>query len=84
MTLHCLWCRKPFEPRRGGRRQRYCSSECRRTLDRAIRTWAGKMLEAGLLPVGFLRTYLMDNARIDPDGQSISPISDNSEGGLES
>jgi hypothetical protein len=65
MTLHCLWCQKAYEPRRdGGRHQRFCSTQCRRDLDKAARNWVASMLQQGLVSVAYLQECLSNNARV--------------------
>ena len=34
---NCEWCGGPFERRAGGKRRRFCSTECRREFDGALR-----------------------------------------------
>jgi hypothetical protein len=57
MTSHCcLWCQTPFSPRSdGGRRQRYCSSTCRRFFDGAARAWVRQAVNNGTLTLADLQ-----------------------------
>jgi hypothetical protein len=47
----CLWCQRPFEPRRGGSPQRFCEARCRTAFWIALRRWGERALAAGLLTV---------------------------------
>ena len=57
MTTHyCLWCHTPFKPRAdGGKLQRYCSPDCRRTFDRAARAWVRGAVATGTLTLADLQ-----------------------------
>jgi hypothetical protein len=60
--LACVWCYRPFRPRRtGGRAQRFCRPGCRRQFHAAARRWALDAMAAGALTLadvkqGFQRT----------------------------
>ena len=45
----CRWCQKPFNPRKGGRSQRYCSPIHRREFERAGRCYIDLEIAAGRL-----------------------------------
>ena len=46
--IPCLWCGRPFPPRRdGGHTQRFCGTPCRRALDAGLRSWTLAELAAG-------------------------------------
>ena len=52
----CPWCGTSFMPRSdGGKPQRFCSSRCRRALDRALRAWARDQLTEGRVTVAELQ-----------------------------
>ena len=60
----CLWCDGPFTPRTtGGKRQRFCSEQCRRDFDSGLRAWAAHAVSFGLLPVSALKDALKQRAR---------------------
>ena len=70
----CLWCCKPFHAREtGGKPQRFCSTPCRRALDRAARNWVIQQVEGGLVPVSYLRECHQDNARVAPVSKTPLP-----------
>src|SRR5271156_264137 len=47
----CLWCKRPFEPRRGGSRQRFCCPSHRSKLHTTARLWAERAISAGILTI---------------------------------
>jgi len=54
-TCICLWCRRPFEPRRsGGKPQRFCVPAHRRAFETAARRFLGRLIAAGELSVAAL------------------------------
>jgi hypothetical protein len=62
--MTCRWCAREFAGRRtGGRRQLYCSSQCRRTMEAAARDWLAAQIAAGLLTSAMLRAY-QSNPRV--------------------
>ena len=63
-TRPCIWCGDPFTPRAtGGKRQRFCSEQCRRAFDSGCRAWGKQFLSSGLLPVAALKHVLCQRAR---------------------
>ncbi len=60
----CTWCGKPFAPRTtGGKRQRFCSEECRNEFHRACRFWAAEQVWRGVLAVSSLKHALSQRIR---------------------
>lgn len=56
MNATCLWCGADFERRTtGGKVQRYCSTVCRRAIERAARAWAIARVERGETSVEEIR-----------------------------
>lgn len=51
----CLWCCAQFEPRVGGKPQRFCSPGCRGAFHTAARRWAEDAVARGALTVEELR-----------------------------
>src|SRR5579884_160288 len=51
----CLWCGAPFNPRQGGKEQRFCQPACRRALHDRARVWVLREVEAGRIPVVLIR-----------------------------
>lgn len=51
----CLWCGSSFDPRRGGKQQRFCTPEHRADFHANARHWAEAAVTAGLLSVTELR-----------------------------
>ena len=54
-SLACLWCGKPFKPRRCGSPQIFCGAACRSAFHSAGRRWAERAIASGALTVGDLR-----------------------------
>ena len=60
----CMWCGDPFTPRAtGGKRQRFCSEQCRRDFDSGCRAWGKQFVSSELLPVAALKHVLCQRAR---------------------
>jgi len=68
----CEWCGTPFEPRHGGKAQKFCSAGCRIALHRVARLWALGELEAGRLSVAALREWGASNVYVSPDSDAAS------------
>jgi hypothetical protein len=68
----CLWCGEPFEPREGGKPQRFCRPAHRRAFDHACGAWVRHAIAAGLLTGTTIREWHQRNARVAPDGQVAS------------
>src|SRR5438132_8224990 len=51
----CLWCTRPFTPRRGGKVQRFCCPDHRVAFHCAARRWTERAVMVGLLSVAELR-----------------------------
>jgi hypothetical protein len=52
----CIWCGCPFSLRvGGGKKQRFCCTAHRSRYWRALRKWASRVFEAGLISVDDLR-----------------------------
>jgi hypothetical protein len=51
----CLWCGKPFKPRRCGSPQIFCEAACRSAFHSAGRRWAERAIACGALTVADLR-----------------------------
>jgi hypothetical protein len=47
----CPWCERPFEPRRGGSRQRFCCPGHRSKFHTKARLWAERAISAGILTI---------------------------------
>ena len=63
-TRPCMWCGEPFAPRKtGGKRQRFCSEQCRRDFDRGCRAWVKQFVSSELLPVAALKYAQCQRAR---------------------
>ncbi len=58
MSNVCAWCDRSFEPRRGGKEQRFCVTAHRRAYERAAREWVRRALDAGTLTMADLRKVL--------------------------
>jgi len=54
-SLACLWCGKPFKPRRCGSPQIFCGAACRSAFHSAGRRWAERAIACGALTVADLR-----------------------------
>ncbi len=52
----CLWCQRPFAPRRGGSRQRFCCPVHRIQFHSAARLWAEQALASGALTIAGLQS----------------------------
>ena len=62
--MNCLWCEAQFEPRAsGGKRQRFCSKDCRQDFFTACRDWAVGEVEAGRISMSTVRMALQQRAR---------------------
>ncbi len=69
----CLWCDAWFTPSApGGREKRFCNSRCQVDFNTALRNWARRVFDAGLVGVDTLK---MENARsrVVHDGETASP-----------
>lgn len=65
MSGTCLWCERPFEPRRdGGKRQRFCSADHRRDFHHAAGLWVASAIETGVMSRVLLREGLTSNAAL--------------------
>ncbi len=63
-TNHCTWCGTAYEPRKnGGSVQRFCSKDCRQSLNTACRIWAAAEYEAERVSIFALRTALEQHTR---------------------
>lgn len=52
----CTWCGRPFRLRTGGgKRQRFCCAAHRSYFWRALRKWAARVFEAGVISIDDLR-----------------------------
>lgn len=51
----CLWCGQSFEPRKGGKPQRFCGPTHRRLFHIMARRWAERAVDLGLLTADDLR-----------------------------
>jgi hypothetical protein len=55
-SANCVWCARPFTPRRtGGSAQRFCSAGHRQAFWIAARRWTMRAVEVGLLSVDCLK-----------------------------
>jgi hypothetical protein len=72
----CLWCQKPFGPRRGGECQRFCCPRHRIEFHTAARLCAERAMVCGLLTVGDLRNGPGEPCKLRPWGQSAVPLPD--------
>lgn len=54
-TSECLWCDRPYQPRRHGSPQRFCGAGCRTAFWSALRRWGERAIEAGILTVADVR-----------------------------
>ena len=67
----CLWCEKPFPPRRGGSPQRFCSAKHRSLFWSALRRWGERTVAAGILTIADIRNS--DPTACTLPGAAISP-----------
>ena len=51
----CSWCSSDFQPRQGGKPQRFCSEVCRAAFHRGCRVWAVRAVDEGRLTVVEIR-----------------------------
>ncbi len=73
-TRPCMWCGDPFTPRAtGGKRQRFCSEQCRRDFDSGCRAWVKQFVSSELLPVAALKYALRQRARSFSDIPAPNP-----------
>jgi hypothetical protein len=73
----CLWCRKPFTPRRdGGKPQVFCRPACRRDFDTAGRRWVAEALATGMLTVDALKNGPAATRALRRPGERLSPLPD--------
>ncbi len=71
----CLWCGKPFQPRRGGgSRQTFCRVTCRHRFHRSARQWAERAVAAGALTVADLRNGDHAAYTLPGGGKSPAPV----------
>jgi hypothetical protein len=69
-ALSCLWCERQFLRRAtGGKRQKFCSSECRRRYQFASRCYVARELEAGRVTVADLRAAAETTRALLPGGK---------------
>lgn len=55
-AANCIWCGRPFAPRRtGGSAQRFCSARHRQAFWIAARRWTMRLIETGLISVECLK-----------------------------
>ena len=69
MTSLCLWCGQPFEPREGGKPQRFCQPTHRRAFDKAARAYVVWAIKTGRLSRTELRDTVQNQRGVAPDGQ---------------
>ncbi len=84
--MNCLWCETEFERRaNGGKRQKFCSKDCRTDFFAACRAWAVREFEAGRVSVKDLHGASAQRARCykgatapfrPPDGLARQPERD--------
>jgi hypothetical protein len=72
----CPWCAKPFRPRRGGSRQRFCCPRHRVEFHTAARLWAERATVCGILTIGDLRNGPGEPCTLLPCRQSPVPLAD--------
>jgi hypothetical protein len=74
-ALSCLWCERPFRPRRsGGRAQRFCRPSCRRAFHAAVRVWALDELAGGRVTVANFKNGPHATRTLVPASSSVSPV----------
>ncbi len=73
----CLWCGKPFKPRRGGgSRQTFCGAGCRHRFHAAARRWAEQAVAAGVLTIADVRNGNPAACTLAGGGKSPAPVPD--------
>jgi hypothetical protein len=72
----CLWCKRPFEPRRGGSRQRFCCPRHRIEFHTAARLWSERALVRGMLTIDNLQNGPGEPCTLLPCGRSPVPLTD--------
>ena len=70
----CLWCEKPFGPRRGGSPQRVCGSKCRMMFWSALRRWGERAIEADVLTVDDIRNGNPAACTLLLEATSLAPV----------
>lgn len=70
----CLWCQRPFEPRRGGSRQRFCRPRHRIEFHTAARRWAERAVVSGTLTIASLRNGPAEACTLLGRAQSSGPL----------
>jgi len=70
----CLWCRRPFRPRRGGSPKRFCCAAHRIAFWSAARRWAEKAVASGVLSVGDIRNGVGEACTPLPGAGSPAPV----------
>ncbi len=64
MSHICTWCGTAYEPRtNGGKRQKFCSKDCRQDFFATCRDWAVSEVEAGRVLVSTVRRGTEQRAR---------------------
>lgn len=69
MTALCLLCGDSFEPREGGKPQRFCCPAHRRAFFKAAHAYVAWAVESGHLSRTEVRRLASRNAALPPDGQ---------------
>jgi hypothetical protein len=74
----CIWCGCPFSLRvDGGKKQRFCCTAHRSRYWRALRKWASRVFDAGLISIDDLRRTqvetLVGAATVSDGGSMPSP-----------
>jgi hypothetical protein len=72
----CTWCAKPFSPRRGGSRQRFCCPGHRNEFHSLARSWAEKAVASGTLTISDLQNGAVKPCTLVPDSRTPSPLRD--------
>src|SRR6516162_3267583 len=70
----CEWCEQPFEPRRGGSRQRFCGPKCRSAFWSGLRQWGERAVVAGIVTIGDIRNGAAAACTLLPRGISTAPV----------
>ncbi len=75
--ISCPWCGSAFEPRVGGKRQKFCRPGHRRVFDRAARAYVVRGVKAGTITHAQLQASTQRNAALGRSERGVGfPPSD--------
>ena len=72
----CTWCAKPFSPRRGGSRQRFCCPGHRNEFHSLARSWAEQAVASGTLNISDLQNSAVEPCTLVLESRTPSPPHD--------